>query len=744
MLCSSFLSSPIPSLSTSCSPPGTGKTTLLTSVICRYIIDSRKLVHNKRCLMVCAPTNKAVTVLCRRFLNTFFDDVSCPCNVVLLGDEDKILENESRTRGNVTSENSKLRENFLYTFIDAIKDEYLYVRKVLDKAKFGSYDRIQKIVCRLNNLLMQKVTDKDVIASAGSIVKLIKKFSKSRDKRYPTEIINKIDLIVGMIGAWNQDVIWQKVLRSADVVFCTLGSSGSSVLKKMIGKIDDLVVDEAAAATEPEIYIPFQYLPRRLLCVGDPKQLPATIISQFAEKMGLSKSLHERLMYDCNYDHIMLDTQYRMKPALSQFPSKNFYGGRLINGRNVLSSRNRCEASMMGRSAYTLYQIDGKERQNQSGSMENEAEANAVIEIVDNLRQTSRSLSSNWCSTNRLRIITFYQAQVSLIKRLLQKRNLGNVLVATVDSSQGCEADFVIISFVRSSREGGRNSVGFVADDRRLNVALTRAKYELICVGNIERMASLPDSKAGSVKRLAIDAFDRKCVHTFPSQNRSSFKTIHDNNPQNEMTKKWKPEPIETNCRQGGSRNKTAEASIRANQDIASNASNSTGPDSDSSVISSSSSDSDSSTSDSSQAQSCKPNVQIDSLISTTVRPNLTNCQATPSDSLVPKCETGYTITEVTDENVPANEHEKVYIESDPSSSLEKSKNAYSDEEKTSVSRTHETDTAISKNLEVAGEITHSEEGQESAPDDPVKSKQTQPSLLSKAETMAVFEDFLF
>jgi hypothetical protein len=698
-------------------------------------------VHNKRCLMVCAPTNKAVTVLCRRFLNTFFDDISCPCNVVLLGDEDKILENESRTRGNVTSENSKLRENFLYTFVDAIKDEYLYVRKVLDKAKFGLYDRIQKIVCRLKNLLIQKVTDKDVVASADSIVKLIKKFSKSRDKRYPTEIINKIDLIVGMIGAWNRDVIWQEVLQSADVIFCTLGSSGSSVLKKMIGEIDDLVVDEAAAATEPEIYIPFQYLPRRLLCVGDPRQLPATITSQFAENMGLSKSLHERLMYDCNYDHIMLDTQYRMKPALSQFPSKNFYGGRLMNGRNVLSSRNIGGASMMGRSAYTLYQIDGKERQNQSGSMENEAEANAVVEIVDNLRQTSHNLSSNWCSTNRLRIITFYQAQVSLIKRLLHKRNLGNVLVATVDSSQGCEADFVIISFVRSNREGGRNSVGFVADDRRLNVALTRAKHEMICVGNIERMASLPDSKAGSVKRLAIDAFNRKCVHPFPSQNRSSFKTTHDDNSENVMIKKRKPEPLERNCRQGGSRNKTDHASIRENQNTTSNTSSSTGSDSESSVISSSSSYSDSSSSDSSQAQSCKPNAQIDTLISTTVRPNLTSCLATPSDSLVPKCEAGYTIT---DENLPANKHKKAYIESDPPSSLAKSKNASSDEEKISISRTPETDTAISRNLEVDDERPHSEEGQKSAPDDPVKSKPTQPSLLSKTETMAVFENFLF
>jgi len=694
--------------------------------------------------MVCAPTNKAVTVLCSRFLNTFFDDESCPCNAVLLGDEDKILENEIRTRGNATSENSKLRESFLYTFIDAIKDKYIYVRKVLDNAEFHLFDRIQKIVHRLKNLLIQKVTDQDVIANADGIIKLIKSFSTSRDKRYPTEIISKIDLIIGMIDAWNRDCIWQDVLKSADVVFCTLGSSGSSLLKRVIGEIDDLVVDEAAAATEPEIYIPFQYLPRRLLCVGDPKQLPATITSQFAEKMGFSKSLHERLMYDCNYDHIMLDTQYRMKPSLSEFPSKNFYDGRLMNGRNVFSSKNTGGARMMGRSAYTLYQIDGKERQNRLGSIENESEANAVVEIVENLRQASRSLSSNWCSADRLRIITFYQAQVSLIKRLLRRRNFGNVLVATVDSSQGCEADFVIISFVRSNGETGRNTVGFVADDRRLNVALTRAKHQMICVGNIERMASLPISKAGSVKRLAIDALNRQCVHPFPFQNRPSYRSIHDNNSRNMMMKKRKsePKPLERNHCKGGSGNKSARASARANQDHTSSTLSSNGSDSESSVVSSSSSYSDSSASDSTQAQSCKLDVQIDTMISTTKRSNFARFRASSSsDSLLKKCETGFMAT---DENLQTSIHQKPCMKSNLSGLL--LKNKYLDEEKSEANGTFGMDTATFKNLEVTASNVrpHSEERQEITQNNSVQSKQTHSSILSKTETMAVFENFLF
>ena len=442
-----------------------------------------------------------------------------------------------------------------------------------------------------------------------------------------------------------------------------------------------MALPQAAAATEPEIYIPFQYLPRRLLCVGDPRQLPATITSQFAEKMGLSKSLHERLMYDCNYDHIMLDTQYRMKPALSQFPSQNFYAGRLKNGRNVSCSKNIKTEFMIGASAYTLYQINGVERQNRSGSIENEAEANAVVQIVDKFRQASHGQYSSWYSSNRLRIITFYQAQVSLIRRLLQRRNLGNVLVATVDSSQGCEADFVIISFVRSTKKNGMNTVGFVADDRRLNVALTRAKYQLICVGNIESMASLPESKAGSVKRLAIDASDRQCVHSFPFEDHVTYRTTRVGNPNNTMNKKRKQETMERNLENRVPRNVSPRPSIQAGEGKTSVTSSSSESDCDSSTVSSTSSDSDSSASDSSQASRCNPNEHFDTS-------SFTNKKNSPTHFL----------------------------------------------ETSSPSDCNATNAAHPKtNVEVM-----------TAQDNLVQADKTEPATLNKTETMAVFENFSF
>jgi DNA polymerase alpha-associated DNA helicase A len=105
-----------------------------------------------------------------------------------------------------------------------------------------------------------------------------------------------------------------------------------------------------------------------------------------------------------------------------------------------------------------------------------------------------------WHSSERVRVITFYSEQVAQINRLLIREKLYGVTVSTVDSSQGSEADLVIVSFVRSKGTTQQDSIGFLSDDRRLNVALTRAKYQLVCVGNIH--GSLRSARKGAIKDL--------------------------------------------------------------------------------------------------------------------------------------------------------------------------------------------------------------------------------------------------
>jgi len=161
----------------------------------------------------------------------------------------------------------------------------------------------------------------------------------------------------------------------------------------------------------------------------------------------------------------------------------------------------------------------GREQKSHSGSYYNIKEACTVVAFLRMLRkgarqgQQGRPESSFWCTSNKIRVITFYSAQVSMLKQLLRKERMPNVSVATVDSSQGCEADIVILSFVRTTK------AGFLADDRRMNVALTRAKYKLICLGNVKdslwATTAADESSSGTsqaLKRMIDEVHKRGCI----------------------------------------------------------------------------------------------------------------------------------------------------------------------------------------------------------------------------------------
>ena len=508
---SSWLASPRNTISLVQGPPGTGKTTLLVNVLCRYLLQSIS-EQKERTIMVCAPTNKAISVLCTRFLDSFTGHSNQFINVMLVGDDDKLLDEEDSQKGG-SMDSCKLRSIFLYTWTRTLLEEYSKIQKALSNDRFRDLQGILDLAVRLEQRLRHNLPGlpKATLQLAKEIAVVFKSMKRSGWKvASRTQASDLVQRLSSAIRDWKKESVWNQLLGSAHVIFCTLASAGTSVLKKSSIVVDDLIVDEAAAATEPEMYIPFYFYPKRLLAVGDPKQLPATIMSQRADSLGLSKSMHERLMNELGVDHIMLDIQYRMKPAISVFPSTKFYGGKLRDGPNVISATYQSRVRILGGRDYSFLQVEGKERQGSSGSYENESEARAVVDLVQQLRNASSKLDGRWDSVSRVRIITFYQAQVTLLKRLLSRVWAGNVVVATVDSSQGCEADLVIISCVRSNGEAQQRTVGFLNDDRRLNVSLTRAKHQLIIVGNAKSMSHMKDDL--TVCQLAKDAFRRNCV----------------------------------------------------------------------------------------------------------------------------------------------------------------------------------------------------------------------------------------
>ncbi|XP_057535816.1 uncharacterized protein LOC130813918 isoform X2 [Amaranthus tricolor] len=324
----------------------------------------------------------------------------------------------------------------------------------------------------------------------------------------------------------------RSILKEAEIVVTTLSGCGGDLYSacfefmsksKMANLIeqnlfDAVVIDEAAQALEPATLIPLQLLKSsgtKCIMVGDPKQLPATVLSNVASRYMYECSMFERLQR-AGYPVIMLTEQYRMHPEICHFPSLHFYDGKLLNGVPT-SSKTAPFHKTSGLGPYVFYDVrDGQEcygKNSGSSSLYNEGEADAAIELVKNLQKRYPSEFVG----ERIGIITPYKSQLSLLRSRFSNAFGSSVSSEiefnTVDGFQGREVDILILSTVRSSNsypitpKMNSSSIGFVADIRRMNVALTRARLSLWILGNARTLEKNSDWAA-----LLEDARERNLI----------------------------------------------------------------------------------------------------------------------------------------------------------------------------------------------------------------------------------------
>ncbi|RLV95538.1 putative ATP-dependent RNA helicase ECM32 [Spathaspora sp. JA1] len=299
--------------------------------------------------------------------------------------------------------------------------------------------------------------------------------------------------------------VTKKMVQQAKVIFTTTVVAGSGQLKS-IGKFPIVIMDEATQSSEPTTLIPLS-VPGvdKFVFVGDQKQLNC-----FSLVPGLSVSLFERILLNgsCKTPH-MLDTQYRMHPAISEFARNKFYGGLLKDG---ISEEDRKMEGIPENPVY-FWNTNGKSREqsvqnwlreDRGFTYTNPGEIDYVIQVVKNL------IIEKGIKREDIGIITPYSGQRDLISSILVRDDIINpqnedlivevdiddikndskpvtihivsgILIASIDAFQGREKNFMVMSCVRSNEEG---KIGFLRDERRLNVALTRAKYGMILIGD--------------------------------------------------------------------------------------------------------------------------------------------------------------------------------------------------------------------------------------------------------------------
>ncbi len=276
-----------------------------------------------------------------------------------------------------------------------------------------------------------------------------------------------------------------QLFAEARVVASTLTGSDSRVMTGQ--KFTTLFIDEAAQALEAACWIPMKRVSRVVLA-GDHCQLPPTVKSLEALRGGLAKTLMERIAERKPEAVTLLKVQYRMNRRIMEFSSKWFYGGMVepapeVAHRGILDYDEPMKwIDTSGTEAYEQFVGESFGRINKREARLTIDTLKAYFEKIGKQRVLEEGIDVG--------VISPYRAQVQLLRQMIRNdealRPFRKLLsVNTVDGFQGQERDIVVISLVRSNREG---QIGFLSDLRRMNVAITRARMKLVIMGNAQTM----------------------------------------------------------------------------------------------------------------------------------------------------------------------------------------------------------------------------------------------------------------
>ncbi|XP_073706078.1 DNA-binding protein SMUBP-2 [Garra rufa] len=310
--------------------------------------------------------------------------------------------------------------------------------------------------------------------------KAFNEIKKARDKGQRSNLRREIRELRRELRTREETAITQ-ILKGAKVILATnTGASDDGPLKHLPNDHFDLVViDECAQALESSCWIALLKA-RKCILAGDYKQLPPTIKSQSAASKGLSVSLMEKLIKKYGDSVVrMLTTQYRMNSAIMQWASEQMYEGKLIAHSSVEKHllRDLADVADVEETRIPLLLIDtagcglNEMEDTDEQSKGNQGEVDIVALHI-------KALTEAGVKVKDIAIIAPYNLQVDLLRQKLSQK-YAELEIKSVDGFQGREKEAVVLSLVRSNRKG---EVGFLAEDRRINVAVTRARRQLVLV----------------------------------------------------------------------------------------------------------------------------------------------------------------------------------------------------------------------------------------------------------------------
>jgi len=423
-------------------PPGTGKTTTLVAAV-------TELVKTEHRVLFCTPSNSAADLVTLRLVNQGLQ-------VVRTGNISRVEDDVMRHTLDL-----QIAEHPDTTQVKKLRKEAADIRRKARKSRGRDKGLLFRDAGRLNNWARQL-----------------------------------------------EDRTLDHLLDTTQVIVCTLIGAAASMLSKH--DFHTVIIDEAAQALEPATWIPILKA-NRVVLAGDPFQLPPTVKNREAEKKGFNVTLLEKCLpaYDPSqqsglpsskrdtpvvsqdraHQSVLLEVQYRMNERIMGYSNGYFYAGRLqaadLVAKRTLPGIPLAESVVFIDTAGTGFEEKLHPR---FQSRYNDGELDILIEHLLDLRSTIPPEDT----LPEVALIAPYREQVVQAEdRIDGEPRLADfsVTINTVDGFQGRERDVVYLSLVRSNT---RAEIGFLADYRRMNVALTRAKKYLIVIGDSATVGNDP------------------------------------------------------------------------------------------------------------------------------------------------------------------------------------------------------------------------------------------------------------
>ncbi len=401
----------------------------------------------------------------------------------------------------------------------------IQLKKYLDnKIKKTNIEKLNENNKKISNSIHEIFNDKKIV----EIMNEVKSKNVTIDKNEFISLKESLNKFLPGLNTYHDDLINIKNFDYAESFLNTIDVVGSTCIGINVNHnfkdidFDVVIMDESGQILPYDAIVPLSKASEKIIMVGDHMQIPPIKLNienelssdTFNELDKEFEKLYSLSLFEIMYNDLSiqrrklnynkhycvdLDTQFRMPDSVCKVLSKHFYDGKYKTFEGPSSFDKKPLFGL--KSTFILYDTSNMENRfetRESSGYTNRLECEFICHYLINLIKENSDIEAE----DYIGIITPYAAQVKLlINTVVEKgiftRETASRIIKSLDSFQGQERNVIIYSFVRSNKN---NAIGFLKESRRLNVALSRCKQQVLCVGDIDFLSNLKSEDDDVIK----------------------------------------------------------------------------------------------------------------------------------------------------------------------------------------------------------------------------------------------------